>query len=80
MFGTKAVLMLSSCALSHRPAYLIPTKIPSQDKLPNMLAVNQSPDLQLKNPNSNNKVSVHVILIGVADTIYKDNTMKPLVN
>eukprot|EP00983_Pelagomonas_calceolata_P061769 1146976-Pelagomonas_calceolata.AAC.2 len=31
-----------------------------------------------RNPNMNNKVTLHIILIGVAGTIYNEYTIKPL--
>eukprot|EP00983_Pelagomonas_calceolata_P124267 1161089-Pelagomonas_calceolata.AAC.1 len=34
----------------------------------------------LRNPNRNNKVTLHIILVGVAGTIYNDYTIKPLIN
>eukprot|EP00983_Pelagomonas_calceolata_P037876 1136559-Pelagomonas_calceolata.AAC.3 len=34
----------------------------------------------LRNPNRNNKVTLHIILVGVAGTIYNDYTIKPLTN
>eukprot|EP00983_Pelagomonas_calceolata_P057285 1145007-Pelagomonas_calceolata.AAC.1 len=33
-----------------------------------------------RNPNRNNKVTLHTILVGVADPIYNDYTIKPLIN
>eukprot|EP00983_Pelagomonas_calceolata_P094951 1157942-Pelagomonas_calceolata.AAC.2 len=33
-----------------------------------------------RNPDRNNKVTLHVILVGVADTIYNDYTIQPLIN
>eukprot|EP00983_Pelagomonas_calceolata_P127044 1161362-Pelagomonas_calceolata.AAC.1 len=34
----------------------------------------------LRNPNRKNKVTLHIILVGVAGTIYNDYTIKPLTN
>eukprot|EP00983_Pelagomonas_calceolata_P027233 855762-Pelagomonas_calceolata.AAC.1 len=34
----------------------------------------------LRNPNRNNDVTLHIILVGVAGTIYNDYTIKPLIN
>mgnify|MGYP006296909187 CR=1 FL=1 len=34
----------------------------------------------LRNPNRNNKVTLHIILIGVGGTIYNDYTITPLIN
>eukprot|EP00983_Pelagomonas_calceolata_P027962 876760-Pelagomonas_calceolata.AAC.1 len=33
-----------------------------------------------RNPNRNNKVTLHIFLIGVSGTIFNENTIKPLVN
>eukprot|EP00983_Pelagomonas_calceolata_P094423 1157889-Pelagomonas_calceolata.AAC.5 len=33
-----------------------------------------------RNPNRNNKVTLHIILVGVAGTIYNDYIIKPLIN
>eukprot|EP00983_Pelagomonas_calceolata_P052041 1142670-Pelagomonas_calceolata.AAC.1 len=33
-----------------------------------------------RNPNRNNKVTLHIILVGVAGTIYKDYTIQPLID
>eukprot|EP00983_Pelagomonas_calceolata_P044870 1139477-Pelagomonas_calceolata.AAC.11 len=33
-----------------------------------------------RNPNRNNKVTLHTILVGVAGIIYNDYTIKPLIN
>eukprot|EP00983_Pelagomonas_calceolata_P001583 53117-Pelagomonas_calceolata.AAC.1 len=33
-----------------------------------------------RNPHRKNKVTLHIILVGVAGTIYNDYTIKPLIN
>eukprot|EP00983_Pelagomonas_calceolata_P037538 1136379-Pelagomonas_calceolata.AAC.1 len=45
-----------------------------------VLAVTRLKTRSSRNPNRNNKVTLHIILIDVAGTIYNEYTIKPLVN
>eukprot|EP00983_Pelagomonas_calceolata_P125956 1161259-Pelagomonas_calceolata.AAC.3 len=42
------------------------------------LCYNQAQNSQLEEPRQDNKVTLHIILVGVAGTIYDDYTNKPL--
>eukprot|EP00983_Pelagomonas_calceolata_P022187 697634-Pelagomonas_calceolata.AAC.1 len=72
--GTKAALMLFLCALSQAD----PHKLILLRSLPKTgtFAQNRSS----RNPNKNNKVTLHIILAGVAGTNYNDYSVKPLTN
>ncbi|KAF5841072.1 hypothetical protein DUNSADRAFT_14471 [Dunaliella salina] len=42
--------------------------------------INRLKTRSLRNPNRNNKMTLHIILIGVGGTIYNDYTITPLIN